>query len=351
MSKVFVALSGGVDSAVAAHMLKAQGHDVVGVFIRVWQPDFIVCTQAEEEKAALRVAASLGIPFRRIDLSEEYKHDVVDDMIAEYSRGNTPNPDVLCNAHIKFGAFLAYAKSQGADKIATGHHARVIEENGVYKLKTGIDPAKDQSYFLWQLTQEELSYTYMPIGEYTKQEIREYATHHGIPSATKPDSQGLCFIGHVDMKTFLSHFIKTSRGDVVSEGGVVIGHHDGAAFVTIGQRGGFTITDKDFLGSTYYVIGKDMESNTVTVSKNQTPADDAHTDFLLRATSFTIPKESVPLESLACQTRYHGEVIPCRLIEKESEVVASLSAPTRVAKGQSIVFYENDVCLGGGVVA
>lgn len=353
MNTVFVALSGGVDSAVAAHMLREQGHAVVGVFIRVWQPDFIPCSQEDEEKAALRVAASLGIPFERVDLSEAYKREVVDDMIAQYKAGNTPNPDVLCNAHIKFGAFLEYARAHNAHYIATGHHAQVVNKDNVFLLKQGVDAGKDQSYFLWQLTQQELAQTYMPIGAYTKQEIREYAARHAIPSATKPDSQGLCFIGHVDMKTFLSHFIETTEGAVLSEAGSEIGRHDGAVFFTIGQRGGFTVTDKEALGSVYYVVAKDMEKNTITVSERVTTADTtATTTYNVRDVNFTMPQEHIRFDALTCHTRYHGEPITCSLsLQDDTNASVVLDDAVRVASGQSIVFYNDTTCVGGGIVA
>ncbi|MAZ67703.1 tRNA 2-thiouridine(34) synthase MnmA [bacterium] len=347
--KVFVAVSGGVDSAVAAHMLKNEGHEVTGVFIRVWQPAFLACNQDEEEQAAKRVAASLGIPFRHLDLAQEYKRSVVDEMVEEYKAGRTPNPDVLCNSTIKFGSFLDYALAEGADKIATGHHARIREEGGISKLLRGIDRGKDQVYFLWKLTQKELRHTLMPIGEMTKQEVRSYARQHGIPSAHKPDSQGLCFMGDVNMRSFLENFIETKPGHVLDEQGKVIGSHDGAELVTLGQRGGFTITDKDAQGLVHYVVAKDIPKNTITISTEQLETKEA-TDMLeLRQLNQLIPlKESA---DYSCEIRYHAKPIACTLKSFDSKNARILlDEKVVMAPGQSLVLYDDDVCVGGGIV-
>lgn len=362
MQKIFVALSGGVDSAVAAHMLKEAGHKVTGVFIRVWQPDFLPCNQDEEERAAKRVAAHLGIPFLRCDLTDEYKRDVVDTMVAEYKKGNTPNPDVLCNAHIKFGAFLKWAKERGAEKIATGHHAQVLSEplspsraKLRYQLVRGADTRKDQSYFLWKLTQEELSHTLMPIGHMQKEEVRAYAEKHTLPSAYKPDSQGLCFIGHVDMKTFLKHFIATKEGVVLNENGEVVGHHDGAEFITIGQRSGFTLNTKDVHRTVHYVVAKDLVHNTITVSPHHYGGSTAivsekHKTHALTDANFT--QNIDENKQYTCEIRYHGEVLTCRVaVGNAANATISFAQPQLVASGQSIVVYDDNHCLGGGVVA
>ena len=347
MEKVFVALSGGVDSAVTAHILKNRGYDVTGVFIRVWQPDFLPCTQDEEERAALRVAAALGIPFKRLDLSEEYKRDVVDTMISEYRAGRTPNPDVLCNASIKFGAFLDFALAKGADKIATGHHARVHEKDGTYALLRGVDASKDQAYFLWKLSTRELAHTLMPVGEMTKDEVREYAKTHAIPSAFKPDSQGLCFIGHVDMQTFLTHFITTKPGDVLNEEGNIVGAHEGAELVTLGQRGGFTITDKELHGKVLYVTHKDIERNTITVSDNPVATSHARREVTLSDVRIRTTLED---KSYQGEIRYHGAPIACRInVSGEREAHVALDEDVLMAPGQSLVLYNGDVCIGGGI--
>jgi len=340
MKKVFVALSGGVDSAVAAHILKREGWMVTGVFIRVWQPDFLACNQDDEERAAKRVAAYLGIPFLRLDLAAEYKTAVVDAMINEYMRGRTPNPDVLCNAEIKFGAFLDFAKEHGAEKIATGHHAQVIGG----KLHRGCDPKKDQGYFLWKLTQEELSHTLMPIGHMKKEEVRAYAEQYAIPSAHKPDSQGLCFIGQVDMKEFLKHYITTSKGAVLNEEGDSIGEHDGSEFITLGQRSGFCLHNANANRKVHYVISKNTEQNSIVVSTNPNDSQEMKEAIPLTDTNWN---QEVRDRDLTCEVRYHGERIACTI---KNDVV-HMQIPQLVAPGQSIVVYAGTECIGGGVVA
>jgi len=370
MRKVFVALSGGVDSAVTAHILKSEGWNVTGVFIRVWQPDFLSCTQNEEEQSAKRVAASLGIEFRRLDLSEEYKREVVDIMIREYRVGHTPNPDVLCNATIKFGSFLQYAIKNGVDKIATGHHAQILKisgstaelaESSTYALTRGVDTGKDQAYFLWKLTQQQLAYTLMPIGAMQKDEVREYARKHNIPSAYKPDSQGLCFIGHVDMKEFLSHFLKTHTGEVLNINGEVIGTHDGSEFVTIGQRGGFKLSTKDTNRGISYVINKDIKENTITVAQKgvrylscrgarKVPDPFFQTTYTLIDTNWS--QEISEGEKYTSEIRYHGVPYSCIVqnIQKET-VEITFAEPLLIASGQSVVLYNKNICLGGGVAS
>ncbi len=275
MPIVYVGMSGGVDSSVSVALLQDAGYDVRGVFIRVWSPPWMPCTQEDDRKEAEKVAAHLGIPFEVLDLSETYKKEIVDDMIAEYAAGRIPNPDVLCNKHVKFGGFLAYALSKGADFVATGHYARVASpEKGrlfkkghsAYQLLRGKDNNKDQSYFLWTLGQDALARTLFPIGGYTKPEVRALARDYNLPTATRKDSQGLCFIGHIDLKEFLSHYIEPKEGSVLNGTGDVIGHHDGAHFFTLGQRHGFTITKKGTDDAPHYVVAKDIKENTITVA-------------------------------------------------------------------------------------
>ncbi len=347
---VFVALSGGVDSAVTAHILKEKDYKVVGVFIRVWQPDFTHCTQDEEEQAAKRVAAHLGIQFKRLNLSKEYKEEVVDEMIAEYKRGRTPNPDVLCNASIKFGAFLKYALENGADKIATGHHAQIVKnESSDTSLMRGVDEGKDQSYFLWKLTKEQLSHTLMPIGAMQKSEVREYAEKHTIPSAYKPDSQGLCFIGHIDMKSFLKEFIPLTPGKVLNTDGEVIGSHQGVEVITLGQRSGFTIDTDDTNRSVHYVVAKDIQNATITVSESELPPTVSKRTFTLIKTNWS--KEINEDTPYTAQIRYHGKKYECRITKTaDTEATITFNEPLIIASGQSVVLYEGKVCVGGGVV-
>ncbi|MEN9524048.1 MAG: hypothetical protein RL536_117, partial [Candidatus Parcubacteria bacterium] len=265
--KVFVGMSGGVDSSLSAALLKKAGYDVTGVFIKAWQPDWIECTWREERRDAMRVAAHLDIHFVTLDLEKEYKKEVVDYMIAEYKIGRTPNPDVMCNKQIKFGAFYEWAMKNGADFVATGHYARVEKFSDSYKLLAGVDNNKDQSYFLWTIKNEQLPHIIFPIGHLTKPEVRKMAAKLKLPTAEKKDSQGLCFIGMVDMKEFLSHYIQQKKGNVLDVNGKIIGEHNGAFLFTIGERHGFTITKKTPNDGALFAVSKNVLNNTITVSE------------------------------------------------------------------------------------
>ena len=227
-------MSGGVDSSVSAALLLQQGYEVVGVFIKVWQAEFLPCSWREERRDAMRIASMLGIPFLTLDLEKEYKEAVVDYMISEYGAGRVPNPDVMCNKYVKFGAFLDFALAHGADFIATGHYAQIqssvtsSQSRAKFKLLKGFDKEKDQSYFLWTLTEKELAHILFPIGHLEKGDVRALAHSFGLLNADKKDSQGLCFMGAVDMPEFLKHYLKTTKGDVYDKDGAVIGTHEGA---------------------------------------------------------------------------------------------------------------------------
>lgn len=347
---VFVGVSGGVDSSVSAALLKDQGYDVVGVFIRTWQPDFIECTWRDERRDAMRVCAHLDIPFLECDGEEAYKKGVADYMIEEYKKGNTPNPDVMCNREVKFGIFWQFAKERGADYIATGHYAINNHE-----LKKSKDLSKDQSYFLWTLTKEDLSHTLFPVGHLKKTQVRKLAEKYKLPTATKKDSQGVCFLGPLDMKEFLSHYIKTQKGDVLDTEGNIIGTHNGALFFTLGERHGFNITVKGKNNKPYYVVSKDIKQNTLTVSQENNIFSGS------REKSQGLSKQHFPLQLIntnwiteppkggykyTAQIRYHGEQLPCKV--EGSSVV--FDKQVLVSPGQSIVIYDRDVCIGGGVV-
>ena len=243
--KVFVAMSGGVDSSVSAALLKKQNYAVTGVFIKVWQPNFAECQWRADRLDAMRVCAILGISFLDLDLEKEYKKQIFDYMVKEYKNGKTPNPDVMCNKKIKFGAFLNFALKNKADFIATGHYTHFEDPKPAVgqgkKLLTGIDKNKDQSYFLWTLTQEQLKHCLFPVGGYTTPQVRKMARKFGLPVSQKKDSQGLCFVGKVDMKKFLERFISQKQGDILNQKGKIIGQHDGVFYYTIGQRHGFAI--------------------------------------------------------------------------------------------------------------
>ncbi|MBK5215305.1 MAG: tRNA 2-thiouridine(34) synthase MnmA [Candidatus Pacebacteria bacterium] len=366
---VFVGVSGGVDSSVSAAILIEQGYNVVGVFIRTWTPDFIKCTWEDERRDAMRVCAHLGIPFLECDAEKEYKEGVADYMIEEYKKGNTPNPDVMCNREVKFGVFWKFAKEYGADAIATGHYAQNNYPVGDstksrtkiknYELKKGIDNSKDQSYFLWTLKQEDLAHTLFPIGHLEKSEVRKIALKYKLPTAVKKDSQGVCFLGPLDMKDFLGHYIESKKGDVLlapKEPGdnkrEVIGTHDGAVFFTLGERHGFTLTKHSENDKPLYVVAKNVEDNTITVSENlinNTP--EQFKKYNLEKTNWisVTPEDN---KIYKAQIRYHGEYVDCdvKILDKNTAII-NFDKPMLVSSGQSIVVYYENVCLGGGVVS
>ncbi len=379
---VFVGISGGVDSAVSAALLKKTGYEVVGVFIRTWHPDFLECNEEEERLDAMRVAAHLDIPFLTFDLADVYKKEVADYMIAEYKIGRTPNPDVMCNKEVKFGAFLKKAIAMGADYVATGHYAQNknfqklglgeskklgfgeflkpgFGDSSVFKnfcLLKSIDPSKDQSYFLWTLKQEQLSKILFPIGHLKKTEVRKLAKKFKLPVAEKKDSQGICFLGAVDLKDFLKHYIKEKKGKVLNEKGEEIGFHDGAVFHTLGERHGFTITKKSPNDGAYYIVAKDVKKNILYVSQDKNLQKLGFKEFKnfclsLENTNWIseIPKAG---KNYTAQIRYHGEFLPCRIkVINKTKAEIIFQKPILVASGQSCVVYDKDICLGGGVVS
>jgi tRNA-specific 2-thiouridylase len=381
---VYVGLSGGVDSSVSAALLREatpnnfsklfgrptpegfSGYDVHGVFIKVWQPDFFPCTATEDRLDAMRVCSTLDIPFETLDLEEEYRRDVVDYMVSEYKAGRTPNPDVMCNKSVKFGAFLDYALSQGADFVATGHYAQIADSTRTSRrldadwhkpklhLLAGRDPNKDQSYFLWTLTQEQLKHVLFPVGHLKKSEVRNRAENYNLPTAQKKDSQGLCFLGKLDMKEFLNHFITSKRGDVLDEQGNVIGTHDGALLYVLGERHGFTVHKSP--GIPYYVMSKDISANTITVAPEGRVKENASQEVELRDLNFihAVPKVG---ETFLARSRYRQPLEPLQIVEIEegyARLRFTKDAPLAPA-GQSLVLYREDgealVCHGGGVLA
>ncbi len=334
-------VSGGVDSSVVAHLLKKEGHEVHGVFVKTWSPEWMPCTWLAEKRDAMRVCAALDIPFHFLDAEQVYKDGVADYMIAEYKMGRTPNPDVLCNRVIKFGALWDYAKAHGADVVATGHYARV-ENNRLVK---GIDTAKDQSYFLWMLTKEELGHVRFPIGHLDKGEVRRIAERADLFTAVKKDSQGICFLGDVDMREFLSHYIEMKQGDVVDERGEVIGTHDGVWFYTLGERHGFTISTTTTHTTPYYVIAKNIQENQLVVSTKPKKAKTGKVTIALRDTNWI---ESIDhRHTYTVQIRYHGEFIPVK-VAKSGDVTMKYDG--LIALGQSLVIYDGDLLVGGGVI-
>ncbi len=349
--KVFVGMSGGVDSSVSAALLQKAGYDVTGVFIRVWQPEWFECTWKEDRLDAMRVCAKLGIPFRDLDLSKEYKKEVVDYMIAEYKAGRTPNPDVMCNKTIKFGGFFDFAIGEGADFIATGHYARTKDG----RLISSADTNKDQTYFLWTLTQEHLRRTLFPVGGMTKPEVRNLAEKYGLPTAAKKDSQGLCFIGKIDVTDFLSHYIKPKKGGVLNEAGKVIGTHDGAFFFTLGERHGFTITDKHPHDRPYFIVAKDVRKNTVTVSDSYKVSPEKYgvREVRISRTNW-IPDAPERGHSYLARVRHRGPLEPCTVaVSRGKCALVSFNTPKAgISAGQSLVVYTREgECLGGGIIS
>lgn len=348
---VFVGLSGGVDSSVAALRLIKEGYNVVGVFIKVWHPDFLECNWEQERLDAMRVAAKLSIPFLTCDAQQAYKDDVADYFIAEYKNGRTPNPDVMCNKYVKFGAYLEFALAHGADYIATGHYARRVEKNGVCTLLRGIDTTKDQSYFLWTLTQEQLSKVLLPIGDSKKVLIREEAKKAGLLTAEKKDSQGICFLGHIDIPEFLSHYIDLHEGDVLNENGEVIGKHVGAFVYTALQRHGFTITAENPEKKPYYVISRNIEKNTITVSTLK-PEQKSESTLILSETNYVHAVPTVN-DHIEIQTRYRQTPSKCVVthVDQNSLKLRYIENAEISSEGQSCVLYVGDECLGGGIIA
>lgn len=360
--KVFVGLSGGVDSSVSAALLQKAGYDVTGVFIKVWQADFLPCTWREERREAMRAAAHLDMPFLTLDLEKEYKKDVVDYMIREYGAGRVPNPDVMCNKYVKFGAFLKFAQKAGADFIATGHYARVVISHqslatSKYQLLKGVDAEKDQSYFLWTLTQEQLSHTLFPVGHLHKSEVRALARKFGLGNANKKDSQGLCFMGRVDMVEFLQHYLKTQKGNVLDVHGTVIGAHEGAFLYTIGQRHGFFVQKSSPSEEPFFVIAKDIEKNTITVShRDAQRVTGKGTSAMLSEVNMLGEKlQATTVQQCVVRIRHRGELKEATWENLNSlnqgEARVTFNTPQEgIAPGQSLVAYDNEECLGGGIV-
>jgi len=372
--RVYVGMSGGVDSSVTAALLKEQGHDVVGVYMKNWAQDLpgFKCPWREDLADAKRVAVQLGIPFKIFDFQKEYKQKVVDYMIAEFEAGRTPNPDIMCNQEVKFKLFLETALEDGANMIATGHYAKIASDSNSkskktnYKLLQAEDKNKDQTYFLYRVTEEALSKTLFPLGEMTKPEVRKKAAELGLVTAEKKDSVGICFVGEIGIKDFLKNFVESAPGKIVEKAtGKVVGEHDGAIFYTIGQRHGLNVGG----GMPYYVIGKDMTKNEVYVTTNLS-------DESLWQKGFTVsdlhwinqsPKDGTILQ---VRTRHRAPLTSCKItpmrqgrtltqckitpmrqgrtltqvrVELEDEIRA-------LTPGQSAVFYDGEICLGGGVI-
>ncbi len=346
--KVYVGVSGGVDSSVALARLLRAGFDVTAVFIKTWQPDFIPCTWERERLDAMRVSAHIGVPFLTFDAVSAYKNGVADYMIAEYEAGRTPNPDVMCNREVKFGAFLQFALESGATHVATGHYAQVVQRGTSFELHRGTDSQKDQSYFLWTLTHDVLSHILFPVGDSEKTRVRDEAERYGLLTFAKHDSQGICFLGDIDMKQFLSNYITPVLGDVYDDGGKCIGTHEGALFYTLGQRHGFTIAPSIDTTLPYYVVAKDIHANTLTVSHHVRTCTGRH----IVLSNVNLLTQDLP-EVCEAQFRYRQKPFLVKVEKRDEDCVMltvldpSINVPSL---GQSCVLYIETRCLGGGII-
>ena len=343
---VYVGMSGGVDSSLTAALLKEQGYNVTGVYMKNWTQDLpgMKCPWADDLADAKRVAVQLGIPFKVFDFQKEYKQKVVDYMIGEYQAGRTPNPDIMCNQEVKFKVFLEAALEDGADMIATGHYARVKDG----QLLMAEDQGKDQTYFLHRITQEALQKTLFPLGEFTKPKVRDMATERGLATAAKKDSQGICFVGKVGIKEFLQQYVAAEPGDIIDKTtGNVVGQHDGAIFYTFGQRHGLGVGG----GLPYYVVGKDMAKNQVFVTTNLN--DDSLWRNKLRLEQLHwINAAPETGKTYHVRTRYRAPLISCTLTQTDAGMVVELADPERaITPGQSAVLYDGTRVVGGGIVA
>ena len=349
--KVVVGMSGGVDSAVAALLAKRAGHDVVGLFMKNWGEDDTdeYCSTREDLIDAAAAADTIGIELEAVNFSAEYKERVFAEFLREYAAGRTPNPDVLCNAEIKFRAFLDHAMRLGAQKIATGHYARIQNRNGKFELLRGLDASKDQSYFLHRLNQEQLSRVMFPVGELEKTEVRWIAREAGLAVHAKKDSTGICFIGERPFREFLNRYLPKVPGRIVDDQGNTVGEHIGLAFYTIGQRKGIGLGGA---GEAWYVADKRIESNELVVVQGHDHPLLMKKSLLASDTAWI--SGSAPQENSvhSAKTRYRQADAPCTLSKVlDSEIRVDFSRPQwAVTPGQSVVLYDGEVCLGGGVI-
>ena len=353
--RVVVGMSGGVDSSVTALLLKQQGFDVVSLFMKNWEDDdnSEYCSSRQDLLDAVSVADTIGIPIEAVNFAKEYKDRVFSSFLREYQAGRTPNPDILCNAEIKFKAFLDHAIELGADTIATGHYAQVREVNGLFQLLKAADGSKDQSYFLHRLNQTQLSRAMFPLGHLLKSEIRKIAEQHGLCNFAKKDSTGICFIGERPFREFLSGYLPTQPGEMRTPEGKLVGRHIGLSFYTLGQRQGLGIGgEKNSSGEPWFVAEKDMKNNRlIVVQGHDHPALLSHTLTALDAhwISGSAPEINTPY---AAKTRYRQADAPCRLTHQTAASCAiSFDQPQwAVTPGQSVVLYEDEVCLGGAII-
>jgi len=353
--KIVVGMSGGVDSSVAALLLKRAGHDVVGLFMKNWEDDDTdeYCSTRQDLIDAAAAADVIGVELEAVNFSAEYKDRVFAEFLREYAAGRTPNPDVLCNAEIKFKAFLDHAMRLGAERIATGHYARVDFSGNAFRLLKGKDESKDQSYFLHRLNQEQLSRVMFPVGEMKKSEVRRVALEAGLPNHDKKDSTGICFIGERPFREFLNHYLPKVPGKIVNEKGDAVGEHIGLAFYTIGQRKGIGIGGKSgSAGEAWYVAEKRVASNELVVVQGHDHPLLLKKSLQAADASWVSGVTPQAPSAHAGKTRYRQADAPCTLTRVlDSEIKVDFRTPQwAVTPGQSVVLYDGEVCLGGGVI-
>ena len=337
-------MSGGVDSSVTAAILKKAGFNVVGVYMKCWS-EGPSCTTKEDERSARLAAHHLGIPFYTWNFIKQYKHNVVEYMLEGYRQGITPNPDIMCNREIKFGLFFDKAMKLGGDFVATGHYARVKKTHTGHALLKGKDAEKDQSYFLAMINPKVLEKTLFPIGEYTKSQVRAFAKKIGLPNAERKDSQGICFVGKVEIGDFLRLHIPQKTGAIVNAAGEVLGQHDGAHYFTVGQRQGLKLA-----GGPYYVAKKNTATNTLQVTKEE--QDIMRSELLVNNVNWFSPLKEKS-GSISAKFRYRQKDVPVKIEEQKNgslKVIPEV-AQRAITPGQFAVFYQGDELLGGGVIA
>lgn len=350
-TRVVVGMSGGVDSSVAALLLKQQGYDVIGIFMKNWDDtdEFGVCTATEDYEDVIRVCNQIGIPYYAVNFEKQYWDKVFTYFLDEYKAGRTPNPDVMCNKEIKFKAFLEHAMNLGADYLATGHYARVEYRDGEYKMLRGIDENKDQTYFLNQLSQEQLSKVMFPIGGIEKMRVREIAKEAGLATATKKDSTGICFIGERNFKTFLSQYLPAQPGNMETFDGEVVGKHDGLMYYTIGQRHGLGIGGA---GEPWFAIGKDLKRNILYVGQSFHNEKLYSTSIIATNVSWVSNIEKPSNFECTAKFRYRqpDNQVTVEVMDNQKVKVVFKEPIRAVTPGQAVVFYNGDECLGGGTI-
>lgn len=350
-TRVVVGMSGGVDSSVAALLLKQQGYDVIGIFMKNWDDtnDFGVCTATEDYNDVIRVCNQIGIPYYAVNFEKQYWDKVFTYFLEEYKAGRTPNPDVMCNKEIKFKAFLEHAMNLGADYLATGHYAQVEFRDGEYKMLRGLDENKDQTYFLNQLTQEQLKKVMFPIGNLEKSRVREIAKEANLATATKKDSTGICFIGERNFKEFLGQYLPAQPGTMETLDGIVKGKHEGLMYHTIGQRHGLGIGGA---GDPWFAIGKDLEKNILYVGQGFHHEALYSDSILAEGISWVSNKEKPAEFECTAKFRYRQEdhKVTVRLLEGNKAKITFHEPIRAVTPGQAVVFYNEDECLGGGTI-